>query len=845
LLVCGALLGCTGGAASADHLAEDALRATFPAQAANVLDAGGGFERTSARAFQRLGGTTIPAERALDVILPDEGGGAITLRTRHGFEVRVREAGMAGEGEFAGDAVTYRRADGASFWTVTPDGALEEWLHLDAGVARGPEVRATWEIAGAIVRQRGDAVEILDKNAVVRLRVTAPVAYAAGGQEVPVSLEAKGSQILLLVDARGEEVLVDPVWKSTANMAVVRYAHTATLLPGGKVLVAGGTSDAAPNPNTASAELYDPLTDTWSPAGSMSAIRSAHTATLLDNGKVLVAGGYTGSPIAGAELYDPAADTWSPAAALNIGRWGHTATLLGNGKVLVAGGQGATTELYDPVANTWTMSAPMAIARSHFAATRLNDGRVLATGNGVGSTIAELYNPGTNTWTMAAPMMIPRSWIASALLGSGKVLVTGQDASPNQHSAEIYDPAANTWSLTGPMVNEHFEERATLLGNGQVIVTGGNAPAIAERYDPVSDTWAAAGTLLAPRSWHSATLLADGRILVAGGHWAVKLASAEVSAMPGAPCAGTGDCLSGFCVDGVCCDTACDGGSCDACSIAAGAASDGTCALFTGPACTDGDACTQTDTCQAGQCVSSDQVVCGAADQCHSAGVCDPATGACAYAPKPDGSECDDSNACTMIDTCQGGVCSGTNPVMCLPPAPCHDFGACDPMTGACSSPPKGDGSTCDDGNACTQTDTCAAGTCVGGGAIECAAPDDCHETGVCDPATGACSSPEKPDGTACSAGTCNAGACIPPDGTTSNSSTGGTGGTGGSAGDTGASAANITGGCGCSVPDGQSTPRPFALVAPALFWMLRRRRRRRPDRQSTNRRDEWARQQG
>src|SRR5207244_1404540 len=116
----------------------------------------------------------------------------------------------------------------------------------------------------------------------------------------------------------------------------------------------------------------------------------------------------------------------------------------------------------------------------------------------------------------------------------------------------------------------------------------------------------------------------------------------------------------------------------------------------------------------------------------------------------PDGSACNDGNACTQADTCRSGVCTGGNPVVCPAPDQCHDAGTCNPASGACSNPAKPDGSTCSDGNACTQADTCRSGVCTGGNPVVCPAPDQCHDAGTCNPATGTCSTPVKPDGSAC-----------------------------------------------------------------------------------------------
>src|SRR5207249_1162379 len=137
----------------------------------------------------------------------------------------------------------------------------------------------------------------------------------------------------------------------------------------------------------------------------------------------------------------------------------------------------------------------------------------------------------------------------------------------------------------------------------------------------------------------------------------------------------------------------------------------------------------------------------------HDAGVCDPASGTCSNPNKADGAACADGDACTQTDTCQAGVCTGTNPVVCAALDRCHVAGPCDPANGTCSNPNKADGSACADGDACTQTDTCQAGTCTGTNPVVCAALAQCHAAGVCDPANGTCSNPDKADGSACSDG--------------------------------------------------------------------------------------------
>ncbi|MFO0760213.1 MAG: hypothetical protein U0359_27275 [Byssovorax sp.] len=114
-----------------------------------------------------------------------------------------------------------------------------------------------------------------------------------------------------------------------------------------------------------------------------------------------------------------------------------------------------------------------------------------------------------------------------------------------------------------------------------------------------------------------------------------------------------------------------------------------------------------------------------------------PMTGLCSNPAKADGTSCNDGNGCTQTDTCMAGACIGQNPVACMAQDQCHDAGVCAPATGVCSSPSKADGAACDDGNACTQMDTCVAGACTGQSPVVCVAQDQCHDAGICAPATG------------------------------------------------------------------------------------------------------------
>lgn len=247
--------------------------------------------------------------------------------------------------------------------------------------------------------------------------------------------------------------LYDPVpgtWSSANSLGTPRRAHTATLLPNGNVLIAGGVGSvgATPEDYLKTAELYTPSTNLWAPAMPMAHVRESHTATLLPVGRVLIAGGFDGDYVGTVELYDPVTNAWSPAPNLATARRLHTATMLGTGRVLVTGGGGAagylaSAELYDAAANAWTPAAPMGEPRAGHAATRLADGRVLVDGgaNGVPATLAtaEIYVATADTWEPAGTMGAARVRHTATLLNDGGVLVAGGSGASYLNSAELWD----------------------------------------------------------------------------------------------------------------------------------------------------------------------------------------------------------------------------------------------------------------------------------------------------------------------------------------------------------------------------------------------------------------------
>jgi galactose oxidase-like protein/Kelch motif protein len=351
--------------------------------------------------------------------------------------------------------------------------------------------------------------------------------------------------LLLQAVALAQQPKIAPSWTITGSLNTAREGYTATLLPNGKVLVAGGTlARFGLTTYSDSAELYDPATGTWSYTGNLNVGRTRHTATLLSNGKVLVVGGEAGADqvTSTSELYDPATETWSSTGQTHCAGTGHTATLLPNGKVLVAGSFGGIGscnigELYDPATGNWRTTGSLNTGRALHTATLLPSGKVLVAGGleFVDSlNTAELYDPATETWSATGNFNTGRSYHSAILLPSGKVLVAGGeghigDASNPVSSAELYDPASGTWSVTGNLNTARGRrDTATLLLNDQVLIAG--AGRRAELYDPSIGTWSSTADLNSTDSIQTTTLLLNGKVLATGlgGEFFTATSTAEL-----------------------------------------------------------------------------------------------------------------------------------------------------------------------------------------------------------------------------------------------------------------------------------------------------------------------------
>jgi Galactose oxidase, central domain len=324
-----------------------------------------------------------------------------------------------------------------------------------------PVKAASWMATGTMVTSRygHTAVRLLDGRVLV--------AGGSGGPKGGANPEFDLTSAELYDPDRG-------TWSATGNMLWPHAGFPATLLRDGKVLVGD-----VRNPFSG-AELYDPVTGTWSSTGKLVITEEwlgGTAATLLANGKVLVTGFH------GSELYDPDSGNWTATGKMITPRYNHTATLLPDARVLVAGGDVPpdhavdSAELYDPDTGSWTATANLrATGNTRFdiiTATLLRDGTVLV----VRPSSAELYDAATGTWTATGEQPRPgTSYRSATLLSDGMVLVPLNDADaawPGFTAAELYDPSTGSWTTTATMLRWHNLAPATLLLDGTVLVAGG------------------------------------------------------------------------------------------------------------------------------------------------------------------------------------------------------------------------------------------------------------------------------------------------------------------------------------------------------------------------------------
>ena len=387
-----------------------------------------------------------------------------------------------------------------------------------------PETQ-TWSSAGDMNISRREHTSTVLNNGNVLI---------VGGQH--------GGQITSLVEIfdpktdRWDAHNLEGKWTDTNIMNIPRKNHTSTLLPDGSVLVAGGITrvDEGATQLLSQAERY--LVDGikgWTMAGKTSITRTGHTASLLADGKVLIAGGGSVDNaldevgqkelkhLNSTEMYDYKTNTWLESSGMNVPRWEHTATVLSSGNILVVGGENtdgplSSTELFNVENKEWVILDDLSYPRARHVAVLLSDNRVLVAGGG--NTIAEIYDVQSNKWTDIGGLSQNLNLSSASALPNGKaIIVGGYGVDGAQYQVEIYNPEFDTWNMGPKIPKPRVRASFTELEKKSILLAGGNQYTHSWILDTATLTWTKGAKMLKARTGQSATQLSEGRVLVSGG----------------------------------------------------------------------------------------------------------------------------------------------------------------------------------------------------------------------------------------------------------------------------------------------------------------------------------------
>jgi hypothetical protein len=336
---------------------------------------------------------------------------------------------------------------------------------------------------------------------------------------------------LLVAALAADSAAQSGAWVPAGSVRTGRFGGACVALADGRVLIAAGSDGMTGGP-LASAEIYDPSTDSWAPTGSLHFARNYPVSARLADGRVIVAGGSAGAG-ATAEIWDPATGLFTLTSPMLESRTSAAGVLLSDGRFLVTGGEhfavgSATAEVFDPATGLWTAAGTMASSRWAHSAVQLADGRVLVSGGPdghPGHAASEFWNPVGSSFTAGPALSTGRSQHASVLLSDGRILLAGGVHTGFESlGADVYDPASGTMTAI-PMSSARYDSpfAAVTLTDGRILVAGGvNSPppvalASTEVFNPATSSFSPGPSLSLPRTGHGSALLADGSVLVVSG----------------------------------------------------------------------------------------------------------------------------------------------------------------------------------------------------------------------------------------------------------------------------------------------------------------------------------------
>ena len=640
----------------------------------------------------------------------------------------------------------------------------------------------------ADVRVREGLVEAIDRAGRVRLVQHRAFADDALGTRrmLDATLEGSGRTrtltLSLDISTMVFPIVLDPAWTIVAPMLSARAGAAITLLADGRVLVAGGKKTPAA-PGNSTAEVYDPKTNVWSPAGTLptSPLGGPRTLYPIGGGHAVLVGQFQ-APGSAVTLEWDGATTWSPLPSMSVARMQPNSIQLRDGRILVCGGLTRSSpgvfsmlssgEVYDPVKKTWTPTSPLPVAKGNATLTLLHDGRVLVAGGLVSDagggpldslSDAELFDPATLTFTATAPLPDRRDSVPTVVLPSGDVdvvqgnLTTGS-VGGTVTTRTIYRVAAGSWT-TPTTLGLTVSGASLRLSDGRYLFVNSVDAVV---HDPTADSFAWAGELPSLTASHAYVALADGRALVVGGSdlaTGVQSNEAELwSQSPlGKSCSGDEDCVSNHCTDGVCCGVA-------SCGAGKACGATGACKLLVGGACALASDCASGFCVDGACCNRACSGTCEACDDPFSLGSCKTIAGA----PHGTRAACSDGGG----NPCTATTCNGTDASACHLPT----TGAVACGSNACRAGTEVHLGTCDGGGGCIATGkSCGAYGC-GATACHatCATSADCAagywcSGSACVPAIGlgkSCGDPTAclgglscVDGVCCGSASCPAGA--------------------------------------------------------------------------------------